>query len=33
MTAIAPGIAIIVVSVAMNIVGDWITARADRGER
>ena len=32
MTAIAPGIAIIVVSVAMNIVGDWITARADRGE-
>ena len=33
MTAIAPGIAIIVVSVAMNIVGEWITARADRGER
>lgn len=33
MTAIASGIAIIVVSVAMNIVGDWITARADRGER
>lgn len=31
--AIAPGVAIILVSVALNVVGDWITERFGRGER
>lgn len=33
MAAIAPGVAIILTSIACNVVGDWITERSGEGER
>ena len=33
MAAVAPGVAIILTSIAFNVVGDWITERAGSGEQ